>query len=224
MKPLGLILFHISHSQYDGCWWPGDLSCQGIISHGINLILPEYSSFSIKTVKSKACMLSISQTLVMTCYSCHGKSSWTVQHELWPTTFMAHHSNQFYGQTCIIIKGFNLLVNEFLSLRKMVTKGCSQDLTYPEHSKFQKFSCLNLIDWLIDWLAKFYLMLFPFRKAITWTNVNLSLHIKFETKWLSLCRHFQIHFLEWKGFKFLLKFNQDVFLRVPLTINQHLLR
>ena len=40
----------ILHSQCQGCWWPGDTSNQGICSYGNDLILPEYSGFSIKRV------------------------------------------------------------------------------------------------------------------------------------------------------------------------------
>ena len=31
----------ILHSQYRGCWCPGDISCQDITSHGIDLAYPE---------------------------------------------------------------------------------------------------------------------------------------------------------------------------------------
>ena len=38
----------ILHCQYHGSWWPGDTRIQGISSHAIDLILLEYSSFSIR--------------------------------------------------------------------------------------------------------------------------------------------------------------------------------
>ena len=40
-------LFVVSR-QYHGCWWPGDSRSQGINSHGIVLVLPEYSSLSTR--------------------------------------------------------------------------------------------------------------------------------------------------------------------------------
>ena len=40
----------ITHSQYNGCWCPGDTSRQGISSHGIDLVLPGYSSFSTRGI------------------------------------------------------------------------------------------------------------------------------------------------------------------------------
>ena len=33
-------------SQLFGCWWPGDAESQGITSHGIDRVVPEYSGFS----------------------------------------------------------------------------------------------------------------------------------------------------------------------------------
>ena len=33
----------IQHGQYHGCWWPDDAKSQGISSHGIALVLLEYS-------------------------------------------------------------------------------------------------------------------------------------------------------------------------------------
>ena len=42
---------HIAPSQYYGCWWPGDISHQGISSHGIDLVCLEYSSVSNKSVQ-----------------------------------------------------------------------------------------------------------------------------------------------------------------------------
>ena len=39
-------------SQYHGCWCPGDVRSQGINSHGIDLVLLEWSSFSTRRVNS----------------------------------------------------------------------------------------------------------------------------------------------------------------------------
>ena len=39
----------IQHSQYHGCWWPGDARSQVISSHGIDLVPMDYSSPSIRT-------------------------------------------------------------------------------------------------------------------------------------------------------------------------------
>ena len=36
----------ILHSQYHDCWWPGAVHRQGISSHGIYMIIPEYSPLS----------------------------------------------------------------------------------------------------------------------------------------------------------------------------------
>ena len=41
----------ILHNQYHGCWCPGDAKSQGINSHDIDLVVPEYFSFSNKRVK-----------------------------------------------------------------------------------------------------------------------------------------------------------------------------
>ena len=41
-------------NQYHGCWWPGDVRSQGIRSHGANLVIPEYSGFSI-SYKERIC-------------------------------------------------------------------------------------------------------------------------------------------------------------------------
>ena len=38
-------------SQYNGCWWPGDPRSQGISSHGIDIVILEYCSFSPRSVK-----------------------------------------------------------------------------------------------------------------------------------------------------------------------------
>ena len=38
----------IAHSQYLGCLWPDALHHQAISSHGIDLIIPEYSDFSTR--------------------------------------------------------------------------------------------------------------------------------------------------------------------------------
>ena len=42
----------ILHIQYHGCWCPGDTRSQGISSHGIGLLLLEYSSFSTRKVNN----------------------------------------------------------------------------------------------------------------------------------------------------------------------------
>ena len=42
----------ILHSQYHGCWWPGDARSQDISSHDIHLVFPEYSSFCVRRVNS----------------------------------------------------------------------------------------------------------------------------------------------------------------------------
>ena len=36
----------VPHCQYHGSWWPGVAKSQGISSHSIDVILPEYSSLS----------------------------------------------------------------------------------------------------------------------------------------------------------------------------------
>ena len=41
----------ILHTQYQGCWCPGDASCQDISSHDIDLAILEYSDLSIRRVK-----------------------------------------------------------------------------------------------------------------------------------------------------------------------------
>ena len=41
----------ILHNQYHVCWWPGEARCQGIRSHGIDLVSWKVSSFSIRRVK-----------------------------------------------------------------------------------------------------------------------------------------------------------------------------
>ena len=38
----------ILRRQYHGCWWPGDIRSQVISSHGIDLVILEYSGLSIK--------------------------------------------------------------------------------------------------------------------------------------------------------------------------------
>ena len=42
------------HSQYHGCWCPGDTSRQGISSHSIDLAITEYSTLNTRRVKSAA--------------------------------------------------------------------------------------------------------------------------------------------------------------------------
>ena len=42
-------LFTIQN-QYHGCWCPGDTRSQGISSHGIDLVFPEYSGFNKRRV------------------------------------------------------------------------------------------------------------------------------------------------------------------------------
>ena len=41
----------ILHIQYHGCWWPSDTRSQGISSHHIDVVLPDYSSFCIIRVE-----------------------------------------------------------------------------------------------------------------------------------------------------------------------------
>ena len=36
----------IQYNQYHICWWPGDVRSQDISNYGIDLVIPEYSSFS----------------------------------------------------------------------------------------------------------------------------------------------------------------------------------
>ena len=43
---------YIMHNQYHGCWWSGVPRSQVISSHGIHLVIPEYSGFSTKSVNS----------------------------------------------------------------------------------------------------------------------------------------------------------------------------
>ena len=38
----------ILHTKYHGRWWPGDVRGQGINSHGIDLVLSQYSGSSTK--------------------------------------------------------------------------------------------------------------------------------------------------------------------------------
>ena len=40
----------ILHSQYHGCWWPGDASRRGISSYGTGLVCPKHSSFITQRV------------------------------------------------------------------------------------------------------------------------------------------------------------------------------
>ena len=40
----------ILYIQYHGYWWLGESQSQGISSHGVDHILPEYSSVSTKKV------------------------------------------------------------------------------------------------------------------------------------------------------------------------------
>ena len=40
---------YIPHGWYHCCWWPGDARSQGISSHGIDLVLLEYSCFSTQS-------------------------------------------------------------------------------------------------------------------------------------------------------------------------------
>ena len=56
----------ILYSQKHGCWWPSDRRSQVISSHGMNLVLPEYSNISTKGVNlcvkgpaSNACTITI---------------------------------------------------------------------------------------------------------------------------------------------------------------------
>ena len=39
---MAVLILHIC-SQYHSCWWPGDERSQGISSHCIHLVVPEYS-------------------------------------------------------------------------------------------------------------------------------------------------------------------------------------
>ena len=43
----------VLHSQYHVCWRPGNIRCQGISIHGIDLVLLGYSGFNISGVKGK---------------------------------------------------------------------------------------------------------------------------------------------------------------------------
>ena len=38
----------VPQSQHHGCWWPGDTWSQGISSHGIHIVLSEYSALSTR--------------------------------------------------------------------------------------------------------------------------------------------------------------------------------
>ena len=49
-RKIGTILSYL-HSQYHDCWWPGDMRSQGIMSHGIDLVLPEYSNLCTRRVE-----------------------------------------------------------------------------------------------------------------------------------------------------------------------------
>ena len=42
----------ILHSKYHGCWCPGDLPGQGIYSHGIDLVLIEYTGLSTGRIRA----------------------------------------------------------------------------------------------------------------------------------------------------------------------------
>ena len=42
--------FTVMHIQYRGCWWPGDTRCQGINSHGVELVCTEYSISQMRRV------------------------------------------------------------------------------------------------------------------------------------------------------------------------------
>ena len=44
----------ILHSQYHGCWWPGDGRSQGITSHNIDLIVLEYYGFTTRRINQKS--------------------------------------------------------------------------------------------------------------------------------------------------------------------------
>ena len=62
-------------SQYHGCWWPGDTKSQGISSHVIDLIIPQYSICSTRRVKShQSCTLHISSLQM---------SWWVRVHRVW---------------------------------------------------------------------------------------------------------------------------------------------
>ena len=41
------------HDQYLGCWCPGDVRSQDIGSHGVDLVLPDYSRFSTRWLSEK---------------------------------------------------------------------------------------------------------------------------------------------------------------------------
>ena len=48
----------VLHSQYLGCWWPGDTGSQGISSHGMDLILPEYADVNSRRVNGNSLEMS----------------------------------------------------------------------------------------------------------------------------------------------------------------------
>ena len=56
----------ILYSQYHGWWCPGDARSQGITSHDIDLLIPEYSNFSPREVNAHAqlCIVTVLTFLV----------------------------------------------------------------------------------------------------------------------------------------------------------------
>ena len=45
---------HMTHTQYQGCWWLGDARSRGISSHGINIVCLEYFGASAEGFKEPA--------------------------------------------------------------------------------------------------------------------------------------------------------------------------
>ena len=74
----GSLALSCQYSPNHCCWWPGNLRSQGIISNGINLVLPEDSCFSTGMVDKRVyqnyakqiCSLAVRYQIKVIKYTC----------------------------------------------------------------------------------------------------------------------------------------------------------
>ena len=66
--------YFIQHCQYHGCWWPGDAKSRGISSHGSDPFRLQYSSLTIRLVKSfKSFFFLLPMSIIFSVFLCTGR-------------------------------------------------------------------------------------------------------------------------------------------------------
>ena len=96
-----------SYSQYPSCWWPGDTRSRVISSHGIDQILPKYSSHSVYVVFQGHGIDQIPQK-----YSCLSRRAYFTSHSVYVV---------FQGQNnhILIVLALDKHINRMASEKKI---------------------------------------------------------------------------------------------------------